>query len=416
MNNNPFLSRNFTSIWSKHFYQNRTGLTFKFIKGPSFFKPSILPLYISFGKNLTKGISYTTMEVESKDFAGKAFLIYDVPEFFKIDTSTHPKNLKLYKIKQYPGFLIDLEAFTNFNHYMSSTFSKSSRYKLNKYKKRLEGSFDINYKMLLGDISKEEYDHLFKYFKKLLQRRFLQKQITNNNLDPKEWDFYRDVAYPMIVEKKASLFVIYERQTPIGITLNYHSDKVVFDAITVFDIDYSKFHLGSVTIMKLIEWCLENNYKILDFSKGYFDYKTRWTNKTYDFEYHIWYDSKTMSASLLAYFIKSYLNFKQKLRENNVNTKLHKFSFFLKNTKTESTEESIPNYRFSEPMDVYDFTKLKTVPIDEEGNERLKPMVFDFLYLNSERLQDTSLYKIQDNEDAAFVISGKNLCQKIYMG
>ena len=69
----------------------------------------------------------------------------------------------------------------------------------------------------------------------------------------------------------------------LGCELNF-SEDTLFDAITVFDIDYSKFHLGSITIMKLIEWCIENEIKILDFSKGYFEYKRRWCTKIYDFE------------------------------------------------------------------------------------------------------------------------------------
>ena len=125
--------------------------------------------------------------------------------------------------------------------------------------------FDIKYKMFWGDISKEEYDYVFNHFKQLLTKRFLDKQTVNNNLNSDEWDFYYDVAYPMILEKKASLFVIYHDAKPIGVTLNYLSEEILFDAITVFDIDYAKFHLGSINIMKLIEWCLERNFMALDF-------------------------------------------------------------------------------------------------------------------------------------------------------
>ena len=53
--------------------------------------------------------------------------------------------------------------------------------------------------------------------------------------------FYRDVALPMILEKKASLFVVYEDSNPIALRLNYFSENTLFHAITTFDIDYSKF-------------------------------------------------------------------------------------------------------------------------------------------------------------------------------
>jgi len=85
-------------------------------------------------------------------------------------------------------------------------------------------------------------------------------------MHPVEWEFYKEVAYPLILESKASLFVLYDNETPIAITYNYHSENIVFDAITVFDIDYIKY---------------------LDFSKRYFDYKKRICPIEYNFEYHV---------------------------------------------------------------------------------------------------------------------------------
>jgi len=340
-------------------------------------------------------------------------LLYDVPQFFDIDTDIPSKRLKVHKVKQYSGFLIDLDSYKGLNDYMTSTFSKSSRYKLNKYKKRLEASFDITYKMLLGNVPRGEYDMIFESFKSLLQKRFQEKQITNNNLDPKEWSFYHEVAYPMILEKQACLFVIYEKERPIGVTLSYLSEDVLFDAITVFDIDYAKFHLGSVTIMKLIEWCLENKFKVLDFSKGYFDYKTRWANKNYDFEYHIWYDSRSLITSAIAFALKSYFTLKQKLREKNLNTKPRRISFFLKNRKAENDiGEPSMNYRFSEPLKTYDLTQLNRISLDDDSKGHLRPMVFDFLYLNSEKLNDVAIYHI-DSQENSYLIIGKNTCREV---
>lgn len=415
MTSNPFLSDTFSTLWSKRFHNNKKEYSFKFLNGPSFFKLSFLPIYVNLGRNLTKGISYDTIDIKNKEHKKRVFLIYDIPQYFELIPSTHPKNLGLFKVKQYPGFLINLEEFTDFSHYMTTTFNKSSRYKLNKYKKRLEASFDISYKMFYGEISNVEYDFIFDHFKKLLQKRFNDKQTINNNLNPREWDFYKEVSFPMILEKQASLYVIYSGNAPIGITLNYHSDKVLFDAITVFDIDYSKFHVGSVTIMKLIEWCMENNLKALDFSKGYFDYKTRWANKTYNFEYHIWYDKTSFSSISLAYFIKAYFVLKQKLRERNLNEKFQKLLFRIRHRNKENQQDQLIEFKFTEPTTTQDPSKLKVVPINERQNDFLKPIVFDFLYLNSEKLDDVSLYKIDDDSNS-YLISGKNLRQEIQIG
>ena len=278
---NPFLSDSFKSIWLKHFTSRNTSVkTFKYISDLQFVKHKKWPLYINVGETLTKGIDYSLKPDEDSDLKNDTLLIYDVPTYFNIDTPKLGSQVKLLKSRQYPGFLIETGLYKSLSEYMSANFSKNSRNKNNKYKRRLEASFNISYKMFFGEITKDEYDFIFEEFKLLLEKRFAEKQVSNNNLNSEEWNFYYEVAYTLILEKKASIYVIYDNNQPIGVTLSYFSEDTLFDAITVFDIDYFKFHLGSVTIMKLIEWCVENHIKILDFSKGYFEYKRRWCTKS----------------------------------------------------------------------------------------------------------------------------------------
>jgi CelD/BcsL family acetyltransferase involved in cellulose biosynthesis len=232
-------------------------------------------VYFNVGETYTKGVSYAVLSEEDSALKNKTFLIYDIPAYFKVDTTQLGDKIELLRSKQYPGFLIETQKYKSLNDYMLANFSKNSRNKNNKYKRRLEDSFNMSYRMFYGAITKEAYDLVFLQFRILLEKRFEDKQVTNNNLDEKEWSFYHDVAYQLILEKKASLYVIYNNDKPIGVTLCYLSDDKLFDAITVFDIDYFKFHLGTVTIMELIEWCIDNGFKNLDFFKGYFEYKTR---------------------------------------------------------------------------------------------------------------------------------------------
>ncbi len=167
-----------------------------------------------------------------------------------------------------------------------------------------------------------------------MEKRFDDKGISNNNLRESEWNFYKEVAYPMIEQKKAALFVIYHEDIPISVTLNFLADEILFDAITVFDIDYYKFHLGSVNVRKLIEWCLDNKIKILDFSKGHFDYKLRWANKTYHFDYHLIYNPRSVPARLLALVFKWYFQTKNYLREKKINETYHKLTYRLARKST----------------------------------------------------------------------------------
>ncbi len=329
---NPFLSEIFTSKWLKHFNDGQCSMSFSLFSDLVFVKNKRLPLYVNVGKTQTKGISYSISSDKDKKYKNKVFLIYDVPEYF------HPENninnpLKVLKTSQYPGFIVYLKKYSSFEDYMASVFNAKSRYKIRSYRRNLEDSFSISYKMFYGAISKKEYDEIFGYFRTLLERRFEDKQETNNNLNSKEWDFYCEVVYPMVLEKKASIYVVYDNQKPIGVMLSFMSENIIFVAITVFDISYSKFNVGTVNITQLLEWAIEQKIEIVDFSKGYYDYKTRWGSIKYKFEYHIAYDSKSIKATSLAYSIFFFFKIKQFFRNKGVNTLLHKFTFFFRNRK-----------------------------------------------------------------------------------
>ena len=394
---NPFTSNTFVRYWSKHFLTKNEPLNFRFFKNLSFYKSKFPGIYINAGKNLTKGISYKLDYTNIEEIKGKTFLIYDVVDSHDEKIASKNSTIGKFTVKQYPGFLIDLKAHNTLDEFMSKTFKKSSRYKLRKYKKRLEECFDISFKAHYGDVSKEEFKTIFDHFRSLLEKRFGEKKISNNNLDSREWNFYKDVAYPMIQEKKAALFVLYNNNEPISITLTYFSENRIFDAITVFDIDYAKFHLGSVTIMKLVEWSIENDLEIFDFSKGYFDYKKRWASKEYDFEYHILYDSKSIKSKLLAFALKSFYESKQYLRDKKVNELLHKLTFWLRNKNT--SKKNKLSYNFVEPQKGYSNDELTKISCGINENHFLKEPVFDFLYLNSEKLDTLQTFKIIRKND-----------------
>jgi len=411
MKANPFTSETFVSKWLEHFNNAEPGRSFPSIQGLGFTKHRFLPLFTNIGKTHTKGINYTVGNPDVKDLKGKVLLIYDVPTYFEMNPKFKSDALKLVKVKQYPGFLINLVPFGDLDEYMASSFKRSSRYKLKKYRKKLESCFDIRYKMFYGEMSKEEYDLIFKAFNHLLNKRFEDKQVTNNNLAKQEWDFYYELVYPLLLKKKAGLFVIYNGNQPIGVTLNYFSEDILFDAITVFDIDYAKFRLGSVTIMKLIEWSIEQNIKIFDFSKGYFDYKKRWASKEYDFEYQIIYDSTSIYASSIALFFKKYFELKQILRDKKVNEKLHSLTYRLKKKSKTPIDKAVCEYL--EPED-FPNENLVQIDLDTIQSYSLKTAINDFLYINNESQLNLKIFKVT-HEAGQYLLHGKEKKTRVKM-
>lgn len=407
INNTPFSNNTFQNIWRKHFISNKTISTFKFIDGINFYKYRF-SVFFNVGKNLTKGNTYKINNY--KDYKNNTFIIYDVLTHLIKEPYNLPKNIGLLKSVQYPGYLIHLNEFKNIDDYLLNTFSKNTRMKMRKYTKRLNQCFDISTKMFFGSIDKIEYDDVFENFMALLQKRYAEKQISYNNMQPSEWNFYNEVAYSLILQKKASLFVIYDNDTPIAITYNYHTEDSLIDAITVFDIDYSKFNIGYVNNLKILDWCFENNLKTLDFSKGYFDYKKRMCTLEYDFEYHIIFDKKSIKSKLIAYSYYNFFEFKTYLRNKNFNSKFHKLTYRFKNKNQSTTKETTIVTTLDKLPDSKDLIKINTKK--DLNYSFLTKYVNDFLYLVIKPYNEIESYKVNNIEDT-YILSSNALIQQV---
>ncbi|XCF05114.1 GNAT family N-acetyltransferase [Tamlana crocina] len=406
---NPFTSKTFTKLWSANFIKNQQTYHFDFINGVSFFKPrKNIPLHTNLGQNLTKGISYqTNLNADWTPGKKKTFLIYDIPEYSELQNEV-PKSFKLKKIRQYTGFITQLGNYKNFDDYFQKTFSKKSRYKFKSYQRNLENCFDVKYVHYLGSISKQDYDLVFDVFYDMLKKRFDEKSEANNNLEEQEWTFYYNSVYELILEKKASLFVIYQAEKPIAISLNYLSSDILFFAMTSFDIDYYKFNLGKIHLMELFKWCFENNIKTFDFSKGYYDYKERWGDKQYHFYYHILYDAKSIPSTLLANGLSLFLKFKQYARDKNLTQTINKFKHYLTPNTTKQIEAEIKEVEFN--FEETPTENLENIPFNENVSF-LNKSIYDFLYLNNEHISNFTLYKIKNSPKIIFVFKGKNAAQ-----
>ena len=215
---------------------------------------------------------------------------------------------------------------------MQNKFKAKSRYNLRKKQKQLEKNFNITYSVYNDKITDAEYEFLSKHLKQQITKRF--DGLKKHNRVVNSWDYYYDLMLPLLREKKAVMVTVNNDNIPIGMTFNLLSDKVLFYAITTFDTDYLKYNIGHTTIMQIIKWCFENNYEIVDFSKGETEYKNRWLSSSYHFQNQILYDSKSISATFLAITISSYFRFKQFLRDRNINMLYVKLKFWAKKSST----------------------------------------------------------------------------------
>ena len=324
--NNPFTTEIYENLWLKHFGGNKNIKTFDFVKGLKFVKKGLLNYYINVGENITNGISYS-IDNNAIDYKRKVLLVCDVPDYFPLDNKTS-NSLKIQKVKQYSGVYTDMSNIESLDDILQNSFSSKSRSRFRGRVRQIESNFNISQKVYFGDITLEEYQREMNSLKQLIANRFEQRNVFNTVLPI--WDFYLDLMHQLILDKKVVFNVIYDGDNPIAMSLNFVYDDIVAIAIRSFNVDYYKYNLGNYEIYKLFDWCIENNIRILDFSKGEVDYKSRWSTHTYDFNYHVIYDSKSIICTLKAKTLINIFAFKQLLRDKGINLLYSKIIFKIK--------------------------------------------------------------------------------------
>ncbi|MFS4417355.1 GNAT family N-acetyltransferase [Maribacter sp. 2307ULW6-5] len=387
---NPFKSATFQRLWCKHFAKSPTHKDAVTLCGVPFIKKNRLPIYENVGRTQTKGMDFETLGTDDGHLGHSAFLLYDVPGYFKAPAHLLENQIGHYKVKQYPGYLIELDSYQDLDKFMLR-FSKRTRYKLRKCHKRLNLAFDIEHHVYFGEMDPETHNAMFKSFKGLLEKRFCEKNEHNNNLEDQEWNFFKDVSLPLIREKKAALSVLSNSGQPIAITLNFCGDGILYDAITVFDIDYQKFSLGYVNNMYIVDWCLKSNFKILDFSKGFFEYKEQWASLKYDFFHYVFYNRKSTLSKSTAYALKCFYAAKQWLRDHNVHRQLNKIRYRFKKMD-KGARVSVHEYELV-PLESTEIpASWEPIPDHARDYGHLKGTLFSFLYLNEVHVSATKLY------------------------
>lgn len=377
-----------------------------------FDKSSILPLFESvFNKTNNQDFNNKNTTIK-KEYKNHIYLVNCIPPYFNLQISNSKvPPYGFFKVSPRQGFLVDLKGYSSMDDYFSGHFNKKKRITVRRCLKRLEACFNIHHKVYYGEISRETYDFLFDRFESMIRKRFSQKDKSHDNL--RNWDYYKKATYSMILEKKASLFVVYDNEKPIDISLNYHHQNILNYAITSYDVDYSKFGLGNVAIYKRLEWCFENGYEIFEMDWGDYPYKRYWSNCIYDYECYVLYNKNHAHKKIMAFMIAMLIKWRKYLRGNIASIKqkakkaLKKESQFL--TKQNSGKPIIENKDMTSVVLNENNTKID---INKQEYTFLRKPTYDFQYLNTEHSKDINVYKVY-SEAHSFFITGKFKCQKV---
>ncbi len=368
------------------------------------YEKGVVPKIFSKVNSLENQESYVNPDYDENlvKNADKIYSVFFIPDYLKPTFDTDRFSSKV--INQFfKGYAIFLDGFSSADAYIKHRFRSNAK-GIRRRVKRLESCFQISYKTFYGEIDENEYNLLMNSLHQMLIRRFEQRNDVSQTLT--QWDRYKKMYFSLINEKKASLFVAYEKEIPIIVSINHHFQGRLFSAISSYDIDYGKFSLGSVEIYKKLDWCIANDHKSYEMGMGDLSYKREWCNHIYNFKHQIIYPKKSFLAGIKANleFIKAslkefifkiayvrYKNFKAK-RKKNSNLQPQFQIFPLEETKSDLEYETI-NYNTKS----YSF---------------LRNVVFDFLYSSIENVKDVKVFEVS-KEEKSYLIVGKSKMQKV---
>ena len=371
------------------------------------FEKSKIPKIFSGVECFKKEESITNPDYEDNldNISGTIYSIFFIPDYLKPIFNTD--SFKIKKITQFfKGYAIFLEGFASADAYIKYRFrsnAKGIRRKIS----RLESCFNISYKTYYGEIKQEEYDFLMNSLEKMLVKRFEQRNDVSQSL--LRWDHYKKIYFSLINEKRVSMYVVYDDNKPIVVSLNHHFYKRLFSAISSYDIDYSKFSLGSLEIYKKLDWCIANNYKFYEMGMGDLTYKREWSNHIYNFEQQVIYPKNSGIATLYGNleYIKAFIK-ELIFKITYVRYKKYKAKRKKNDTIIELKYETFPieNVQYDKAYSVVDF--------NDEDYAFLRNIVFDFLYSSIENVSNVKVLEVSVSEkQKQYIIAGKSKMQKI---
>ncbi len=339
-------------------------------------------------------------------------LVNDVPAFFKLQYTNQDNNLSVSKIRTLEGYFVELANFESFDDYLERQISPNRRSGLRKYQRRLELCLDIHYSVYYGAIEREEYHRLFQFLEGFLTRRFAEKKEVNYEIP--HLHEMEEIVYDLIKEKKASLFVIYHNKQPISIRINMFYQDLAFYIISGYDIDYSAFHIGTIDMLKNIEWCMLNRFKRYDLLKGYADYKKNWITHRYHNYDHLIYRPGNMPQLARKALLLAKLHFRYRSLELSKQFGLYnglkKFKKFIYALRFGSNAKK---YLWTTPAN--ELTAHQEIRVFEDPGYRalLRP-VYDYLYRHQERPEDIGVFTIKSQPDR-FLVKGKKSSRILIM-
>lgn len=339
-----------------------------------------------------------TKSYSSSVFQRVITIVHLIPPYFNLRLNN---NHGAVEVKSHNGYLADFRDFSTFNSYFLAQFSSNGRKLLKRRLSRLEKCFKIDYGIYYGqNIEKVHYHFLFGELKNMIETRFAQRGQQHDHLS--HWDFYLESSFNKVLNKEASLFVIYNDKQPIAISLNFLHQNIFISALDSYAIDFSKFGLGNILIMKKMEWCFKNNFSVFNMGYGDLKYKQHWCNYVYKFSTQLVFFRGNFLDSVLAKILSRFFSLKISCQKKLLSIKAKTMRPTITNEYNQDLSFQIIESKVYEKLK--SDSTVKKVDVKTESNSFLRKPVYDFQYKTSETSEDIEVLAAGDK---VYLISGK---------
>ncbi|MBT8223193.1 MAG: GNAT family N-acetyltransferase [Eudoraea sp.] len=224
-----------------------------------------------------------------------------IPPYLGITREHLGTGLRCFQSSYRLGFAMDLSHSETPRDFLRNQLGKKVFKNLRQDRQRLERNHQISFKIYHGSISREIYDNLMDTLKRFIEIRF--KGRTSKHAALKRWDDYQNSVFDQINLGNASFFVLSVKNKPIAIDLNYHYKNILYAAIIGYDTQFYRYSPGRQMFFRLVEWCLSNNYDLIDMGWGPFEYKIKFSNAVYAYSTQVIYPSKNVMYRFLSFII-----------------------------------------------------------------------------------------------------------------
>lgn len=302
--NNIFLTWEYLSTWWRHFGSGKELRTLVIEDSNEII--AIAPLRSSrygfasvFSYNVIEPMGYRGLMPEGGDYTGlilgereaeclQLFLMYlvehdgwdfiymhDVQEVSRFPDLLQKITTAKFEIEK--GSICPYMPLPSSTDILFKGFSKKFRNNLRRCMRNLEKDY--------GKVQVKKYDEFdsveetMKTLFKLNQKRWGSRSTLGTFKTQDIRDFYIDVANIFDYTGWLALCFLMVKDEPVAALYCFEYDQKMLAAIIGFDPDYSRYSVGNLLFLKVIEECMEKGLKEFDFMKGDEPYKFGWTGK-----------------------------------------------------------------------------------------------------------------------------------------